>query len=384
MSRTALATPKRHTVSLILTEHCNLACTYCYEHPSDRHALGLSTAQDAIRTAFAAPGFDEVEIDFFGGEPFVAFRRLSEICEWVWATDWPKPYICFATTNGTLVHGRIRAWVERNAHRLVLGLSADGTPAMHDRNRSGSSSDIDFAFFARTWPQQTVKMTLSPATVGELAAGVIHLHGLGFKVACNPAHGSEWNPSHSDALERQLRVLADYYLAHPQLEPATILSMPIEYAFAARPDSNYCGAGRGMVSYDRHGHRYPCPTFMPMTTGTTEGSLDTVFADLASQRNVESPGCADCWLLPVCPTCYGINWVNRGDPFVRDRSHCEFARIRARATAYMAGQMLLRDHEHYRFLETRTADERAFLAEAAARVQHEGLHARGAASSLSA
>ncbi len=57
-----------------------------------------------------------------------------------------QPYICFATTNGTLIKDEIKEWIEQNSERFWLGLSVDGTKAMHNLNRSNSYDQIDTNF----------------------------------------------------------------------------------------------------------------------------------------------------------------------------------------------------------------------------------------------
>ena len=153
---------KRKTLSLMLTHDCNLACVYCYEKVKSGRQISLETAKQAIAKSFSlCPSGEELEISFHGGEPFLAFDLLRNICEWVWSQAWPVPYICFTTTNGTLVHGNIRDWVACNRKRLHLGLSLDGTREMHNLNRSGSFDLIDIDFFLANWPDQPLKMTVS-------------------------------------------------------------------------------------------------------------------------------------------------------------------------------------------------------------------------------
>ena len=146
--------------------------------------MPMNIAQEGIRSTFERAirdNIEYVEILFHGGEPFLAFERIKEICDWIWTQEWPVKYICYATTNGTLIHGEIRNWLLENKDRFILGLSLDGTPEMHNRNRSDSYSKIDIDLFRNTWPEQGVKMTPSPGTLSSLADGVIYVHELGFK-----------------------------------------------------------------------------------------------------------------------------------------------------------------------------------------------------------
>jgi uncharacterized protein len=360
--------PKRQILTLIMTERCNLHCSYCYEDANDFGLLSSDLAIRQISEAFTDTRYDELEIDFFGGEPFLAFKNIVAVCEWLWSVEQPKPYLCFVVTNGTLVHGKIKQWVSKHADRLILGLSLDGTPAMHDCNRTGSYSKIDIALFKELWPFQPVKMTVSKETLPDLASGIAHIHELGFKVVCAPAYGIKWEPSDHLTLSRELRKLADYYIQQPNLEPCNIIAMPIQHALDASRDKNYCGAGSSLNCVDKSGNKVPCQAFLPMSTGKTLAEIQEIVPILASANNMSDPKCKDCFLLPVCPTCYGINFSISGDPFARDVSLCEFSKIRAKATAYLLSEMIVHRDRGYVHLKDKREGELFYMVKAIKRV----------------
>ncbi len=69
---------RRRIIMLAFTERCNLNCVYCYEHNKKVDVMPLSVAQDAITRFMASPGnYNEVEIDFHGGEPFTEFDFIQ-------------------------------------------------------------------------------------------------------------------------------------------------------------------------------------------------------------------------------------------------------------------------------------------------------------------
>ena len=80
------------TVSIALTNACNLSCDYCYaeKYPAQLsiNDLQLITKQlDKLGT---------LEITFGGGEPFL-YKNITEICEWIWTNTSLGVTI---TTNG--------------------------------------------------------------------------------------------------------------------------------------------------------------------------------------------------------------------------------------------------------------------------------------------
>lgn len=342
---------KRCTCSLYMTEQCNLHCVYCYEHIKRERTLSLEIAQNAIISTFdraVEEGVEYVEILFHGGEPFMAFRRIKEICDWVWSKEWPCKYVCFATTNGTLVHGEIKEWLSANKHRFIAGLSLDGTREMHNVNRSNSYDLIDIDFFRDSWPTQGVKMTPSPGTIKTLAQGVIHLHELGFKRNnCSFASGVDWshdekgNPvDYKTILTEQLGILTNYYLEHPRIRPIDILNIRFMSVAGGRHamKSKLCGAGSIMRCWTPDGRCLPCHLFYEACKADANFKVpDFNFSDLDA---LSDPRCKDCILEPACPTCYGGNYITSGDIKIRDLYTCEIMKLRALAGSWMVGRML--------------------------------------------
>ena len=338
---------KRRILQIAITERCNLACVYCYEHKKDLSILPVETAQRfLVEETRHLDGYDEFEIDFHGGEPMLAFPRIKEIAEWVWSRNWPKPYICYATTNGTLVHGEIKEWFRKNAKRFVLGLSLDGTKAQQDMNRSGSYDKIDFAFFRETWPFQGVKATVSPISISDFAAGVRHIVELGFHYSINLAYGMSWTDDLLPVYRRELQKVAEFYLERPDLEVPSLLASVISRIGAnagrAKAEWNFqkwCGTGTAMRCIGPNGKIYPCQSFMP-SSEVSDGDAVSLSIDFDEASSFNDPACVGCFLETACPSCHGNNYMRSGTLYSRDKSLCKFRKVEAVAASYFYGMML--------------------------------------------
>jgi len=326
---------------LTLTEYCNLNCTYCYEKNKTLKEMSYETAIKIVEKELSVDdGYDNCEIQFFGGEPFVCFYTLQKICEFIWSRRWPKKYVCFATTNGTLIHDEIQTWLYENKEKFRCGLSLDGIKKAHDLNRCDSFDDIDINFFKNTWPEQYIKMTISPESLPYLFESTVFIHELGFKLDSNLAYGVNWNKKELVSIfEQQIKLLADYYIERPSIEPCRLLGLHIENINVTDHIERWCGAGEGLKSYDVEGDIYPCQMFAPLSMNK---NLSECLTDINFKMvNKEDPACKGCKIYNVCPTCYGHNYSVNGDIAKRDESLCLYTKISILATSYMWAKRLL-------------------------------------------
>lgn len=356
---------RRHTVVLTISERCNLNCVYCYEKGKDLGVMSVAVAKDIIERSFIeAAGCDDILFEFHGGEIALVFDRLREVCEWMWSRKWPKPYSCFSITNGTLIHGEIADWFKSNRDRFILGLSLDGTPMLHNSNRSNSYGLIDLRFFLENWPRQPVKMTFAPETMSQIAAGLKHVHGLGFEVRCNLAYGCVWPIDRLGEYASQLDEMVEWYLLNPEVLPASLFCQKFErigyMAVAGSRPTKWCNCGDGSVCYSPSGIRYPCQVFMPSTFGrdVSEELSQIDFHDIGCfHYNM----CDGCVLEPSCATCPAHNYLATGTLSERPRELCAYRRVELLRAAVLIGKILAR-RELYRYSREMNPAEQPFVA----------------------
>ena len=92
------------TFTITLTQSCNLNCSYCYENHKSKQYLSIKKAYEIIDKEISSCEKErKIEIDLFGGEPFIKFEHIKNIVEYVEANYSSRNITVFISTNGTLL-----------------------------------------------------------------------------------------------------------------------------------------------------------------------------------------------------------------------------------------------------------------------------------------
>lgn len=355
---TAIATQsakmeKTFNATITVTNRCNLHCIYCYEKNKSDDCMSVETAKiivDAlIEECFQRGSFDKINIQFFGGEPFLNFPVIKATVEYVQESYPSFPVHFLVTTNGTQMTDETKRWLTSYKDLITCGLSLDGKEKTHNMNRSNSFSLIDVSFFKNTWPQYPIKMTISPQSLPNFAEDVIWLHESGFKIKCNLAVGIDWSvEEYVTTFQKQLNILADYYISHPYLELCSLLDFNMNKIGLVEKNtliSKYCGIGTSMCAYDVQGRRYPCQFFCENTLGIPFEEVKNISIPKKYPASTYNHVCSACILIQVCPNCYGANYQIYGDCFCKDLSMCKMTKIAAFASSYIKAKRFLNHPE---------------------------------------
>ena len=318
---------RRRTCMLMVTHACNLNCSYCYESHKKNAYMDINLAKEIIlkEAQFVKDSdqFDELEIDFMGGEPFMNFPLIKEIVEWLEGGVIDVPYVCFATTNGTLLTDKIKNWLRKHKKTFVAGASYDGSSEMQSTNRGTDKYNLDLDFFYELWPNQSMHMTISKETLPNLAEGIFDIHKKGYKFDGALAHGVDWTIDDAIIYRQQLCILKDFYLKNTALTPFNRLTMYINILDSSATEKiqeKWCGAGKAMATYDIDGKKYACHMFTPLVLGDKALLADSV--DWDSPKSKADDYCKTCVLRNFCSTCQGSNYMYRGNIAARDKSWC--------------------------------------------------------------
>ena len=168
------------TATLLLTNQCNLRCTYCYAHGGEgrERQMPVEIARAAIDAVYQnAVALDRPSFSVTlhgGGEPTTSFRVLERAV--AHARSVGLPCTISMSTNGVWTD-RQRSWILDNLDEISL--SCDGLPEIQDLQRpladgSGSAASVLKTLRAldRASLPYGVRMTALESTFGRLAESV--------------------------------------------------------------------------------------------------------------------------------------------------------------------------------------------------------------------
>ncbi len=322
---------KRPTVVKALCLHiahdCNLACRYCFagegEYHGDRALMSLEVGKKALDFLVANSGNRQnLEVDFFGGEPTLNFDVVKGIVEYGRSLEEAnnKKFRFTLTTNGILLNDEILEFANKEMSNVVL--SIDGRKDVNDRMRPmrGGQGTYDtivpkYLKVAESRDQMNyyVRGTYTHFNT-DFSEDVKHLADLGFKqISVEPVVA---RPEDEYALtEEDLPVLFEEYdkLAVDLLERKKrgedvnffhfMIDLTGGPCVAKRLSG--CGSGTEYLAVTPWGDLYPCHQFVGnedfLMGNVDDGVVRTDLRDEFKECNVYSKDkCRKCFAKFYC------------------------------------------------------------------------------------
>ncbi len=285
-----------------LTTRCQLRCRYCYMAAGDVAAHDLDP--EAFSRAYAALGMEPgCEIQIAGGEPLLVPDLLDEVAGRARALGAGRVNV---QTNGIGIDDRFIALVRR--HRLAVGVSLDGPPAVNDALR-GRTAEV-LAGLARLEAARipfgvtAVVCRDSVATLPDLAlllGGFAMAGSIGLDVLRPSGRAAEADLPDAVVARQAFLALAERldWVNRRRLRPLRLREMG---AVGCDAVGGYCAAERGSAAaLTADGRVFPCSglTGLPeYACGTADApDLDRLRAGL--RPDADRPACAAC-AVPGC------------------------------------------------------------------------------------
>ncbi len=356
------------TITICVTEDCNLACKYCYMTGKNSFKkMTFATAKKTIDYILShRENFLEESIvwEFIGGEAFMEIELVDKITDYIkqqmFLLDhpWFNSYRISISSNGLLYNTpAVQNYIKKNHYHLSLGLSVDGNKTKHDLQRvrpdgSGSYDDVvaNVPLWLEQFPSAYTKATFAHDDIPYLKDSVISLWDLGIEtVAANVVFEDVWQEGDDSIMEQQLMELADYCIENEMWKKYSVRFFDPHIGYPLTKEEigrNFCGAGK-MLAIDCDGNFVPCVRFYNISLNNRKaliiGNADTginqdklrPFHTLTLQ-NQSLPECVTCEVASGCAWCQGCNYDMADTETIYQRAIylCKMHKATVRANKY--------------------------------------------------
>ena len=340
------------TIIFVPSERCNLHCRYCYEVSKNPLRMDIEIAKSALKKAFSElQAGKRLKIEFRGGEPFLEFDFIKNLCEWVIQNYKEQNFFFYAVTNGTCFSDEAKLWLSKHKEIFMAPLSIDGAKSTQDSNRSNSFDLIDFDFILRTWENAYTYTTIIPERAEDVFEDLLFLIEKGFTIRANFEFAQLWSEQQLEDLSIGLRKLADYVLdnnLHNRLNLFSrygFLDYDLKDNIENRKFFVPCNAGKHRKIIAADGRTYPCHTLVPSCFNHYgEEYAEQLFEKLRIEE-INSNECCKCKFFHLCYICVGFSYSYAKDFKWRNKSFCDITRIRTFIAAYYWGNKLMKSQK---------------------------------------
>jgi uncharacterized protein len=276
---------------------CNLDCVYCYAQGGDyggpRERMSFETGRAALERFFGL--YEEIStVQFFGGEPLLNWKVISDLCEYGWdladRLGKPRP-VWMLSTNGTVLTDNILKMI--GDFSIKVTVSCDGPPDITDqlrpmrnggavsriiaenvrkmRDDTGQPCQIEGTYTALHVQEDCRIVDVLDYAYRELGVVAVHMppnvisadgpHDRSDPQGIRPEHLEKVCATYAEAVATTVRTLAGKPTGSAALLGSAIeiieeLAVPRSYEHPV-----ICPAGSDTIAVDSDGSVYPCFMF---------------------------------------------------------------------------------------------------------------------------
>lgn len=352
---TAVESPIK-ALCLHIAHDCNLRCKYCFASTGDfgtgRKLMPFEVGKVAIDFLLQhSVGRENLEVDFFGGEPLMNFEVVKQIVAYARSKEeeYQKNFRFTITTNGVLLTDDKIDFINREMYNAVL--SIDGRKEVNDRLRtkvdgSGSYDTIIEKYKKlvqnRGDQEYYVRGTYTRYNL-DFSEDVLHLYEEGFdQISVEPVMESP-DVEYAIREEDLDQIYAEYDKLVDRIQEIRKSGGSINFFhFMIDLDQGPCvikrlrgcGSGNEYVAITPDGDIYPCHQFVgheEYCMGNLEQGTfrEDIKQEFAGCHVYSKPSCQKCWAKFYCSGgCNANNYIFNGDIHDSYELSCQIMRKR--------------------------------------------------------
>lgn len=325
--------PDRKTNNLILqiTQKCNFKCRYCsfteidaFERNHSSISMNWDVAKKAIDFLFEKSRDSlEVNIGFYGGEPFLEFPLIKKCINYAESIFETKNINFYATTNASVLSDDIVNYLV--SHNFNLRVSLDGPEDIQDKHRRclktgrGTYKQVidNIMNIKEKYPDYFQTITYNPVIFSDENPSVVKE----FFVDFLDVSETSIRPTYADT--RGFDYIYNYTATHKSTDKNDnfedkinreniskyVLSVLKRYEYIPKSFSHSgpCLAGSSKVFCSTEGKLYPCEKITECEWSTI-GNLDDGYDydqiyKLTNICKLSENECKYCWAIRFCKIC---------------------------------------------------------------------------------
>ena len=317
---------KPQAVTMLLTNDCNLACSYCFESNKGKDYMPKEMALDILKATYnpVDPMAGIFTLNMFGGEPLMNWDTFKAVCDYVLENN--LKIRITATTNLTLLTDEMIDYIDELSIPVLV--SVDGIKEVHDKHRCNSFDkvienmkkliDRDLGYLIEA------RMTVTPDTAKYMYESVKMLVDLGINNIANvPASDLEWDAQSIQDYKDNYEKILDMYIdiLNDETNKRNISLYKVDQALnlALEPikeDTSMCNIGNPRwVIVDWKGDIWPCPDY------PTTDNIDLIAGKIGNfytgvdETKVDPKPMVATYELERCKGCEAISICKSGCPY---------------------------------------------------------------------
>jgi uncharacterized protein len=251
------------SIDVDVTNECNFKCKYCYHYKTETPPTGhiLPSVKQRLIQILSANKF--ISINFFGGEPLVAFNDIKDIVTISEVRKWG------ITSNLSLLDEEKKTFIMK--HKGSVHSSIDGCAEAHNMFRKSKGGNDTYELVKagakialEINPRSTARVTVMPESVQYLYENVTALYDIGYRrIALMPVIEVKWTNEHWSVYEAEMMKIGDFIIEHPKVYIKNIYD---SIRLGGKRKTRHCGAGFSMLAMSTNGLLWPCHRFTELET----------------------------------------------------------------------------------------------------------------------